>query len=148
MKILGLDTATHKCGYALFHDDELIDSGVWKLKGDLDMRLAQLLSYLTEFCATELPDLVALEVPFVHPRMRKDTAIRLGEAVGVVKGWAFSHGVSTLDVYPSQAKRAVSGSGKATKHGVQEAVKWRFGIEAEEDQADAIAVAMAALHSG
>lgn len=146
MRILALDTATHKCGFALFQDSELVRSGTWKLSGDFDSRLAQLLRNVEEM-GTGV-ELVALEVPFVHPRMRKDTAIKLGQAVGVVKGWAFSQNLKVFDVYPAMAKKAMTGSGKATKYAVQEAAKKKFGLEdVLEDEADAIAVGVSALIS-
>lgn len=144
MKILALDTATRKCGYALFQDGELVKSGTWVMSGDFDDRLAQLFHNVEEVGADV--ELVALEVPFVHPRMRKDTAIRLGQAVGVVKGWAFLRNIKTFDVYPTTAKKAMTGSGKATKYGVQEAVRAKFGLpDVLEDEADAIAVGVSAL---
>ena len=145
MKLLALDTGTHKCGYALFEDDGLICSGVWRLYGDLDRRLGLLLENLSEMCQPVLPDLIAAEVPFVHPRTRKDTAIKLGQAVGMVKGWAWIHQVRVIEINPSSAKKALTGSGRATKFGVQGAVMAQFGIEAKEDEADAIAVGIAAL---
>jgi len=144
--IAAFDTATHKVGYCILAEGKLLTSGVWRLgSGDLNTRLGELWLRL-EALYDRYPGIewACTEVSFVHPRLRRDTAIILGHAAGVIKGWAFSHGLTVVDVVASTAKKALTGSGRATKFGVQEAVRARFGLEPQEDEADAIAVAWAA----
>jgi len=90
-------------------------------------------------------DMVAAEHPFVHPRHRLDTAIKLGCAVGVVMGWAILYGFKFKIISPASAKKAITKSGAAKKIAVQDAAKKRFGLDTvQEDEADAIAVCLAA----
>lgn len=144
--ILGLDTATHRCGWAAMEEGRLLNCGVWKLgRGDLKERLSRLWDRLGEAGREWGPELVALEVPFVHPRTRLDTAISLGMACGIVLAWAIANGVPTLEVRPTEAKRTLTGSGRATKSEIIQSVRVQFGVAVEEDAADAVAVALAAL---
>jgi len=147
MRIVGFDTATRKCGWAVLEGEKLLGSGVFKLPGakSLDGRLRTLWYLLEELGAEYDPELVAMETPWVHRRHRLDTAIRLGQAVGVIRAWAYHHGLPVTEIHHATAKKALTGSGRATKHGVQQAVECRFDILAREDEADAVAVAWAAL---
>ena len=39
VKLIALDNATATGGYAIFYDEELIESGIFTAKGDLEERL-------------------------------------------------------------------------------------------------------------
>ena len=148
MRILGIDAATHRVGFAILEDDKLITSGTWRLvptKAPLYIRLTNLWGRLEALQDVLLIDVVACEHPFVNPRARLDTAIRLGCAVGVVMGWAILYGLDFVLIAPTSAKKAATGNGTASKLMVQEAVKQRYGLDSiEENAADAVGVALAA----
>lgn len=92
------------------------------------------------------PTLVVLEDLFAHSRFPR-TAIVLGHVRGVICLAAASARVGVMALAPSAVKRAVTGSGAASKAQVAASVRTLLGLRSLEDShaADALALAYAGL---
>lgn len=123
---------------------QLIDSGALRLgrKASIPARLAQLASELEQILERLRPDELAVEEAFFGKSVQ--SAMRIGEARGVVLAAAHRFGVEIHQYPPARIKRAVTGSGRADKDTVAEFVARQLGlqsIEGPRDVTDAVAVA-------
>jgi crossover junction endodeoxyribonuclease RuvC len=93
------------------------------------------------------PDAVALESVFHAKHAR--SALILGHARGVLLLAATSTEAPYFEYAPAQVKKAVTGSGRATKEQVRKMVSLIAGekITGPHDQSDALAVAICHIHS-
>ena len=73
------------------------------------------------------PDLVVVEQLFSHYRHVR-TAILMGHARGVILQAARASGADISELTPTEVKKAVTGSGHASKAQVQQAIKLQFGL--------------------
>lgn len=143
-RILGFDPGTMRTGWAILDDDKLDSSGVFELRGDsLDERLQDLWRLLHTLVSPF--DLVGVEMPPGHVKgHRRDVGLKIGMSIGIIKAFAFSRRIPMLSVHHATCKKILTGNGRASKAEVQEAVKADFGLhEVAEDEADAVAVAVA-----
>jgi len=99
-------------------------------------------AYLDEF----RPDEIAMEGIFFCKNAR--TSLILGHARGVVVATCARRGLPMHEYPPARVKRAVTGSGSATKDQMQRMMQRVFGLPSlpQEDSADALAIALAHLH--
>ena len=72
---------------------------------------------LEELLELHKPQVLAIETQYVHKNVQ--SAIKLGMARGVVIVAAKKRGLQIIEYTPTQAKRGVSGNGRASKHQVQ-----------------------------
>lgn len=157
-RILALDVGTRSYGLALFDEDELTMSRQCRIRGATKPgRLARLAYEFDREVRSCLPCIVAIESGFVFLRGRDPKTGRewqnfksnltLAEGRGVAIAVAVRAGaVDVIEIAPSQAKKAATGKGNSAKRLVQISVEARWGLTATlEDEADAIAVGMAAL---
>ena len=90
---------------------------------------------------------LSLEAAFFGKNAR--SALRLGEARGVVLVTAQEHGMQLIELPPAQVKRRVTGAGAASKEQVARLVAAQLGLDEAEfgctDQSDAAAVAYCGL---
>jgi len=137
--IIGIDVGTKNAGIAILNDaGELSYSKQLRFTGSLNKRLGEL--YRAVWRTVGVDDAVFIERPPYVQNAR--THAVLHQAVGtVLAALAFSDAVRELT--PAEIKAAFTGNGKATKAQVQQVVKMQFGIDAGEDEADAIATAWA-----
>jgi len=112
MKVVGFDTGTRYCGWAILEDGRLCDAGRWHLTGRFLKRLEFLASEARRLLREELPDGVAVETPFVRYPM---AAIQLGKAVGIILAAGFELGIQVIEVSPAEGKKALTGSGLAIR---------------------------------
>lgn len=148
--ILGIDPGTLRLGWGVLALEGVsrrwVASGVLRPPPRLPRaeRLGHLLLGLTELLDRYAPAAVAVEAAFVRRDPR--AALALGEARGVALALAASRGLQIAELGPLDVKRAVVGSGRADKHQMQEMVRIRLSLTAlpAEDEADALAVALAA----
>lgn len=89
------------------------------------------------------PDEVFLESIFHHQSAK--SALVLGHARGVALLAASQAGRPIGEIAPAEVKKAVTGSGRADKHQVQEMIRIQLGLpkRAPADASDALAVAIA-----
>ncbi len=156
MRVLGIDPGLRLTGYGCVEGDPqrptIVEAGVFRLSAPgegetLSPRLAELDTDLRELLSRVRPGLVAVEGLFAHPE-RPEASIKLAHARGVVLLAARRAGAEVVELKPSEVKRAMTGSGRASKAQMQGGVA-RFYDLAEApspaDVADALAVAGAAI---
>jgi len=154
VRILGIDPGLATTGYSLLEKQgnsfELIDSGRIKTSPDRQdvTRLEDLFQELTELINSLNPGHMAVEELFFNKNVK--TAIRVGQARGVILLAGSRQGLEVYEYTPLQVKQAVVGYGRASKHQVQEMVKALLNLPAapdSDDEADAIAVAICHGHN-
>ncbi|MCP4758703.1 MAG: crossover junction endodeoxyribonuclease RuvC [Planctomycetes bacterium] len=154
LRVLGIDPGLRYTGYGCIEVDEtgtatkVIEAGVIRVpqRKPLPARLAFLHDSLTTLMIDTTPTLVVIESVFVH-RERAQTAMQMGHARGVMLLTAEQRSIAIDELSPAEVKRAVTGSGRASKEQVQHAVAALLGLSQVPDQpdtADALAVALAA----
>lgn len=110
-------------------------------------RLALLLGALELLIARERPEAAAVEQLFFSTNRR--TAMRVGEARGVILCGLARAGLAVAEYTPLQVKEAVAGWGAAPKPQVARMVRTLLGgaaLEGPDDVADACAVAVCHHH--
>ena len=109
---------------------------------DLGERLAELRDSLSLILGMAAPSLLAIERPFGRGAFTSETP---GVICAVCHMVAFDHQIPRREYTASAIKKAITGSGKASKRDVMDAVASRYGFAPENDhQADAAAVAVLA----
>ena len=110
-------------------------------------RLGQLLAALELLIARERPQAAAVERLFFSTNRR--TAMRVGEARGVILCGLARAGLGVAEYTPLQVKEAVAGWGGAPKAQVIRMVRTLLGgaaVEGPDDVADACAIAVCHHH--
>ena len=146
MRILGVDPGTINMGIGVIddHDGELtlvhatvLTAGRNKPLGE---RLYGLFQDLRKSIASWLPEVVAVEEPFVGRNVR--SALAVGQAQAVAMLAASEAGIP---ISPRAVKQAVTDHGGSTKEQVQEMVSIILGapdLTTKTDASDALAVAI------
>jgi crossover junction endodeoxyribonuclease RuvC len=153
--IVGFDPGLHHTGYGVLRRagprPTVCECGVLATGAgaDLGARLRRLHRDVEALLGDVRPDLVVLEDLFTHSRFPR-TAIVLGHVRGVIWLAAASAGHRVLALAPSVVKRAVTGSGRASKAQVQAALCGLLGLRTlgNAHAADALALAYAGLARG
>lgn len=153
--VLGIDPGTQRAGWALVgrcSDGKAthVASGAWSLGGSrvaIADRLVRLREETLALLQQFRPEMLAIESAFFGKNAR--SALRLGEARGVVLLTAREHGLTVLELPPALVKRRVSGAGAASKEQVARLVAAQLELDEAEfdcaDQSDAVAVALCGL---
>lgn len=112
-------------------------------KDPLSARLEIIYRGLTAALEKTAPDEVFLESIFHHQSAK--SALILGHARGVALLAASESKRPIGEIAPAEVKKAVTGSGRADKHQVQEMIRIQLGLSerAPADASDALAVAIA-----
>jgi len=153
--ILGIDPGLQRTGYALLagkggaRDARLIEAGVVRLQRNqpLGERLVDLETNLAALIHDHRPTVLACEELYSHYKHPR-TAILMGHARGVILALAARSGLEIVSVAATNAKKLLTGSGRASKRQVQLAVAALLGlaeIPEPNDVADAIAVGLCGL---
>lgn len=119
-----------------------------KAKQPIGERLHTLYQEMLALFANYSPSEVAVEEPFVA--MNPRTAMAVGQAQGVALMAAASLGVPVARYTPAEVKQAVTGSGRASKEQVRQALGMLLKSDIEsapEDATDALAVALCHLQA-
>ena len=150
-RILGVDPGLRTTGYGVVETRDgalrLIEGGVLQPnpKHALADRLVQLHDAMVEVVRATRPDCMVVEelwTAYEHPQ----TAVLMGHARGVLVLAAGSHGVLVHDLAHAMVKRALVGSGSASKAQVKGMVVRLLGLTAPprpDDVSDALALAVA-----
>jgi crossover junction endodeoxyribonuclease RuvC len=149
--ILGIDPGTAITGFGVIRTGsphELVECGVIRTKADrpLPERLREISEGVRELIARHRPDAMAVEDVFYARNVR--TTVVLGHARGVVLLAAAQAGVAIAEYPPAEIKKAVAGTGAATKSQVQYMVAQLLRLRAAPhpaDAADGVAAALAHL---
>jgi len=149
-RILGIDPGLNITGYGVLEVGggklKLCEAGIirGKMRGSLTARLVQVHQGVVDVIAGFQPAALALEELYSH-YARPRTAILMGHARGVICLAAAEAGVPVASYSATQVKRILTGSGRAPKSQVQQAIQRELGLsQAPEpaDVADALAIAL------
>lgn len=126
----------------------VVEAGVIRLRTPAPVadRLAELAGELRAIIEETRPDRLAVEQVFSHVDHVR-TAILMAHARGVVLLCGAEASLPLDELAPAEVKRAIAGSGRATKEQIQDAVRIRCGLQQRpepNDVADALAIAMCA----
>ena len=149
MRILGIDPGLTNTGYGLIdvvdRGFQAIEGGVVRTKSSelLEKRLFSIYKVIRDVIVEFKPEAVAVED--LHSRFAK-TALLLGHARGVAVMAAGEAGIPVFHYQPARAKNLVTGSGRADKDQMKQAISAHLGNPAaakNEHVADAFSIAIA-----
>jgi crossover junction endodeoxyribonuclease RuvC len=153
MLILGIDPGTANTGYGVVRGGgpalpTLVECGVIRTKPrqPLPVRLREIYEGVQELLDRHKPDAVSVEDVFYARNVR--TTVVLGHARGVILLAAEQAGLVVNEYAPSEIKKAVVGTGSATKEQVQFMLTRLLRLRSvpqPSDAADGIAAALACL---
>ncbi|PLY06135.1 MAG: crossover junction endodeoxyribonuclease RuvC [Desulfuromonas sp.] len=153
MRILGIDPGSKATGYGFIEQqgNRLIhlDNGViaTRSQDELAVRLQLIYRQLCVLIEHYRPDAVAVEQVFLA--RNPASALKLGHARGAALLAGINAGLPVAEYSALQVKSAVVGYGRAGKHQVQHMTRTLLNLPeiAQEDAADALAVAICHAHS-
>ncbi|KKQ75047.1 MAG: Crossover junction endodeoxyribonuclease RuvC [Candidatus Woesebacteria bacterium GW2011_GWB1_38_5b] len=155
MIILGIDPGTATTGYGLLqirnNDLHVIDFGLIETdkNGTPELRLLSIHEKMTELFIKYTPHVVAIEKLFFAANTK--TAMRVGQAQGVMFLCAAQYKVKIFEYAPATIKKVVSGNGRADKKNMQKSIRKILGAGIRskpkkkshfDNAADALAVAL------
>jgi crossover junction endodeoxyribonuclease RuvC len=151
--VLGIDPGTALTGYGVVAGDgamrlRLVECGVIRTRprDRLAARLREIHDGVAELIKRHRPDVIAVEDVFYAKNVR--TTVVLGHARGVILLAGEEAGISICEFPPAEVKKAVVGTGGATKEQVQfmltRLLRLR-AVPAPSDAADGVAAALACL---
>nr|MBV6628827.1 crossover junction endodeoxyribonuclease RuvC [Oceanococcus sp. HetDA_MAG_MS8] len=151
MRILGIDPGSVYTGYAVLaiEGNKLLPlaNGRWHLRGSsIGQRLLQLQENLQDLIEVQRPSVAAVETVFVQKN--PNTAIKLGQARGVILCTLARYALDTHEYTPATIKQTLCGNGRADKEQIGWMVGRLLGMRPapEADAADAAAVAICHHH--
>ncbi|HEU4630778.1 MAG TPA: crossover junction endodeoxyribonuclease RuvC [Gemmatimonadaceae bacterium] len=150
MLVLGIDPGTAVTGYGVVRADRpglpaLVECGVIRTRArdPLPARLAEIHDGVRELIARHRPDVLSLEDVFYSRNVR--TTVVLGHARGVIMLAAVQAGVEVHEFPPAEIKKAVVGTGAASKEQVQFMLTRLLrlkSVPSPSDAADGVAAAL------
>ncbi|MFP4660729.1 MAG: crossover junction endodeoxyribonuclease RuvC [Halanaerobiales bacterium] len=149
MLILGIDPGLAIVGYSLIEKKgnkyNVCNYGVIRTPADQlnSKRLQSIYNELIEIINDYKPDEMAVEELFFNKNVK--TAIKVGQARGIILLSGAQSGLKVAEYTPLQVKQAVVGYGRAGKNQVQQMVKALLNLKEipkPDDAADALAVAL------
>ena len=149
LRILGIDPGSLRCGYGVVERVaagrvRYVECGVVEARptAPLHTRLVEIGAGLREVIDELRPHVVAVEGVFHGQNAR--SALQLGHARGVALLVAGESSLGVSEYAPSTVKRAVAGSGRATKEQVLRMVRMLCALDGSPklDASDALAVAI------
>lgn len=151
MRILGIDPGLGITGYgvidAVGNNVKLIEAGIIKsdAKQKIEKRLFDIYKKVRCLIKDTKPSEVVLEEVYSHYKHPK-TSILMAHARGVICLAAEEGGIEIISYSPTRIKKAVTGSGRASKEQMQRTVMSLLGIKdipGPFDITDALALAIA-----
>jgi crossover junction endodeoxyribonuclease RuvC len=155
MLVLGIDPGTANTGYGIVRSDRpglvsLVECGVIRTRSrdPLPARLGEIFDGVTQLIARHRPDALSVEDVFYARNVR--TTVVLGHARGVILLAGQQAALEIHEFPPAEIKKAVVGSGAATKEQVQFMLTRLLRLKAvpqPSDAADGVAAALAYVMS-
>jgi crossover junction endodeoxyribonuclease RuvC len=149
-RVLGIDPGLHTTGYGVLERGTagpvICEAGIVRTRahGSLEARLAEIYEGVRDVIRSCTPQVMAVEELYSHYK-RPRTAILMGHARGVICLAAAEARIPVNHYAATQVKRLLTGSGRATKEQIQQAICREFSLAAPPeppDVADAIAIAL------
>jgi crossover junction endodeoxyribonuclease RuvC len=151
--VLGIDPGTATTGYGVVQGDglglvSLVECGVIRTRprDPLAARLREIYDGVAELVARHQPNVLSVEDVFYAKNVR--TTVVLGHARGVVLLAGQQAGVDIYEIPPAEIKKAVVGTGAATKEQVQFMLTRLLRLKSAPqpaDAADGVAAALACV---
>jgi crossover junction endodeoxyribonuclease RuvC len=151
--VLGIDPGTANTGYGVVRGGgggfpTLVECGVIRTRArdPLPTRLLEIHEGVRELIERHSPDALSVEDVFYARNVR--TTVVLGHARGVILLAAAQHGLAVNEYAPAEIKKAVVGTGGATKEQVQFMLTRLLRLKSvpqPSDAADGVAAALACL---
>ncbi len=152
LKALGIDPGTHRLGYAVVTRENgavhVSEMDVIALNGrwSLTRRFQTIYEGLRDVFDRHAPDLMMIETPFYHHNVQ--TSLKLGRVIGIAMALAFERGVSVEEISPAEAKKRITGNGRASKVLMERFLSRAFGQDTAynphlPDAVDALGIAYA-----
>lgn len=152
MRIIGIDPGLARVGYGLIEVVDgkkiLLDCGIIetsKEKKEIE-RLIEIYNDMNELIEKWNPDIAAVEKFFFY---KSSNTINVVQARGVILLALGFKGIQINEYAPAQIKLTITGSGKASKQEVLEAVMLDLDLDyppKPDDSADALAIALTKLN--
>ena len=152
MRIIGIDPGLARVGYGLIEVVKgkkiLLDCGIIetsKEKKEIE-RLIEIHNDMNELIEKWNPDIAAVEKFFFY---KSSNTINVVQARGVILLALGFKGIQINEYAPAQIKLTITGSGKASKQEVLEAVMLDLDLDyppKPDDSADALAIALTKLN--
>src|SRR6185503_6352229 len=155
MRVLGIDPGTACTGYGVVQGDglrsgsaSLVECGVIRTRprDPLAARLREIYDGVTELLERHRPDALSVEDVFYAKNVR--TTVVLGHARGVILLAGEQAGLTVQELPPAEIKKAVVGTGAASKEQVQFMLARLLRLKAvpqPSDAADGVAAALASV---
>jgi crossover junction endodeoxyribonuclease RuvC len=153
--VLGIDPGTIVTGYGLVKSrlhtgQELLDYGCIRppAKAKISKRYHIIFDAVEELIRKHKPDALSVETQYVDKNVQ--SAMKLGMARGVIILAATRNEVPVFEYAPSKAKKAVVGTGRASKEQVQGMIQLLLNLSSPpepHDAADALAMAICHLQT-
>ena len=148
MKVLGIDPGTRSTGYGVVEAVQgrvgYVASGcIRPAAGAMAQRLGEIHAGVSELIAAHGAEQLAIEEVFMS--RNPQAALKLGQARGVAMAAAVAVGLEVFEYAPRTVKKAVVGTGGATKAQVQHMVRILLNLRSGRlaaDAADALAIAI------
>lgn len=152
MRIIGVDPGLRKTGFGVIQIQgaklSYIASGTIVVPTSLDLaeRLGVIFDNLSEVAHDTKPDIAALEKIFLNTNPA--STLLLGQARGAALCALAKHNLAVQEYTALQIKKAVTGTGRATKQQMQIMVRQLLSLNGEPaaDAADALACAICHAH--
>lgn len=145
--ILGIDPGSRFTGYGVVevHGSKLkyIASGCIRVQGDsVNERLGDLYHSVDELIGGYTPDELAIEQVFMAKNPQ--SALKLGQARGVVIALAVANQIPVYEYAARLVKQTIVGTGRASKEQVQHMVQILLSLSGkpQADAADALAIGL------
>lgn len=151
--ILGIDPGTRITGYGIIRfrnpHMEAVDFGCIRPPAALSLHDKYLMIFngVSELLDKFEPDVLVVETQFV--KLNPASALKLGMARGSIIIAAKIRGIEVVEYAPTVAKKAITGSGRASKEQIQAMTKRLLSLDkipSPEDAADALSIAICHAH--
>jgi crossover junction endodeoxyribonuclease RuvC len=155
-RILGVDPGLNVTGYGVLEvtqsGPKLCEAGIVRgtSRESLTRRVAEIHRGVSDVIAALRPEVMAVEQLFSHYQ-RPKTAILMGHARGVICLAAAQAGIPVIHYSATQVKKILTGSGRAPKLQVQQAIQRELGLSKlpePPDVADALAISLCHYYLG
>lgn len=140
MRLLALDASSTNIGWCIWDGSNAEAHGTIRLSGNLVERLCLAETAISALLDKHAPGAIALEAPAFS---RTSELVSQQRVAGVLLLVVTRRGYLSLEIAPSQAKKVLTGNGRAKKPEMIAAARLHMPT-CDEHAADALAVALAA----
>ena len=150
-KMISIDSSTNKTGYAVWEDGKFVRSGLIDLSKsgkDMTSRLPEMMKQITTLLSEEKADLVYVEE--MNVTRNAQVGRFLVRLQGAIQYWCAINDKWFETIQPTKWRKAIELKGKSRKRedmkqAAIEHVDKEFGLQVNDDEAEAICIGQAVL---